>query len=225
MNREKLTDVLKPKILIMSFEIFLLVYFGIVASGTLAVTGWYFISRGEEIILEDGSKKRVGKIFKGWYFFWTRTKPLPKRVYFDEAHLFELFVKIKAKFMITRDQYDIVQEGVILKISQAQKWYEEMRWIEGAYGIKFFDKGGGDYSVYKEYDEYVYPFWIRDPIAVCATCFSSIYGSAFFWLLIALVKIPMFAWSGTPWLAAVFFWISFCFSLAVLNTALAKRFN
>lgn len=225
MNKAKLIAELKRKIFYMSFEIFILVFFAVIFLGSLAVTGWYFITRGEEKLMEDGSKKRVGKVFKNWYFFWTKTKPQKKKVWFDEAHLFDLFVKIKPKFLVSRDVYDLVQEGVTFKIQQAQKWYEEMRWIENAFDVKFFDKGGGIYSVYKEYDDFVYPYWVRDPIAVCATCFSSVYGSIFYWVLVALPKQSIFGWANTPWLAAVCFWIAFCFSLSVVNTALAKRFN
>lgn len=209
----------------MSFEIFIGVFFILVFLGSLAVTGWYFITRGDEKILEDGSKKRVGKIFKNWYFYWTKVKATKKKVYYDEAHLYELYIKIKPKFHVGRELFDLVQTGVKFNITQPEKWYEEMRWVENAYDLKFWDEGGGVYCVYKEYDDFVFPYWLRDPLAVCATCFSSLYGSLFYWLLIALVKAPVFAWSNTPWLAAVFFWIAFCFSLSVVNTALAKRFN
>lgn len=209
----------------MSFEIFILVFFAVIFLGSLAVTGWYFITRGEEKILEDGSKKRTGKVFKNWFFFWTKTKDVKRRVWYDEAHLFGLYSEIKGKFVITKNSYDINQIGDRFVITQPQKYYEEMRWIENAFEVKFYDLGGNDYRVYKEYDDFVFPYWVRDPLAVCATCFSSIYGSIFYWILIALPKAKVFGWAHIPWLAATCFWIAFCFSLSVINTALAKRFN
>ncbi len=81
------------------------------------------------------------------------------------------------------------------------------------------------YLPYKVYTNYVFPEIIRTPLAECATCFSSIYGSIFYWSAVALIEQKLFNWSNIPWLAAIFFWGVFCFSLSVLNTALAKRFN
>lgn len=208
----------------MSFETFCTLFIFFLVAGSLAVTGWFFITRGEEITLEDGSKKRNGKIFKNWYFFWTKQKPCKKRVFYDENHLALLVSEIEDKFYKDYIMH-IKRIEKMLVILQPQLFYNEMRWIEKAYQVKFFDKGNGHFSVYKEYPNYVFPYWVKDPLAVCATCFSSIYGSIFYWGLVALVKKSLFAWSDSPALAAIFFWITFCFSLSVLNTALAKKFN
>lgn len=211
----------------MSFALFIGVFFVILFIGSLAVTGWYFITRGEIKTLEDGvTKKKTGKVFKGWYFYWTRTKPEKKKVYFDEAHLFDLFIKMKPKFHAGGNNFDIVLEGRAFKIKNATKWQEEIRWSEMAYDVKFIEMSPGEWKVYKEYDDYVFPYWVRDPIAVCATCFASIYGSLFYWpVMWFLPKDNIFTWATSPFLAAVIFWGIFCFSLSVINTALAKRFN
>jgi hypothetical protein len=208
----------------MDFKTFILVYFVIVFSGSLAVTGWYFITRGDKKILEDGSEKRVGKVFRNWYFYWTKIRGM-KKIYFDEPHLFELFLKIRDKFMVSKGVYEIKQTERKFWITNWENYSEEMRWIENAFEVKFKHTGGGQFVVYKEYEDFVFPYWVRDPLAQCATCFSSIYGSIFYWLLIALPKQSLFNWASIPWLAAVCFWIAFCFSLSVINTALAKRFN
>lgn len=209
----------------MDFGTFILLFVGIVAFGTLAVTGWYFITRGEIKTREDGSKVKTGKVFRDWYFFWMRTRAEKKRIFFNEANLVELYLKIRDQYQSRELYHSITVEGRSLNFKTPEKFREERKWMEKAFDIKFFDQGGGLYSVYKEYDDFIFPAYVRDPLAQCATCFASIYGSAFYWLLIALVKQNLFAWASVAWLAAVFFWITFCFSLAVLNTALAKRWN
>jgi len=209
----------------MSFSLFMLLFAGFLIFGALAVTGWYFITRGEIKVREDGSKVKTGKVFREWYFFWTKKKKEKERVYLNEANLVELYLKIRDQYRANPIYAAITVEDKSMVFKTPEKFNEERLWIEKAFDLKFVDKGGGVYSVYKEYDAFVFPAWVRDPLAQCATCFSSIYGSTFYWLLIALVKENLFAWATTPWLAAVFFWIAFCFSLSVLNTALAKRWN
>lgn len=209
----------------MKFEIFLLVYAGFLIFGSLAVTGWYFITRGEIKVREDGSKVKTGKIFRDWYFFWTKMKPKKERVFLNEANLYELYLKIRDQYRAKELFAHIGVEGKSIVFVHSEKFNEERRWVEKAFEVKFYDQGGGMYSVYKEYDDFVFPAWVRDPLAVCATCFASVYGSLFYWPLVALVKVELFSWATIPWLAAVLFWIAFCFSLSVLNTALAKRWN
>lgn len=208
----------------MTFANFCTLFLFFLVAGSLSVTGWFFITRGEEIVLEDGTKKRNGKIFKNWYFFWTKQKPCKKKIYFDENHIAVLLAEIKSYFY-AEGLTHISRVGRTVMIVKPELFYDQMKLIEKNYQIRFFDKGGGQYAIYKEYPNYVYAYWVKDPLAVCATCFSSIYGSIFYWSLVALVKKPLFTWSGSPALAAIFFWIAFCFSLSVLNTALAKKFN
>lgn len=209
----------------MSFPMFMLLFAGILIFGSLAVTGWFFITRGEIKVREDGSKVKTGKVFRDWYFFWTKVKDRKEKVFFNEANLYELYLKIRDQYRAKELYACISVEGTSLLFKGAEKFNEERQWIEKAFDLKFYDQGGGLYSVYKEYDDFVFPAYVRDPLAQCATCFSSIYGSIFYWLLIALVKVNLFAWATVPWLAAFCFWIAFCFSLSVLNTALAKRWN
>lgn len=216
----------------MTFETFIQSFLIIIILGTLTVTGWFFITRGYEQLMEDGSIYRYGKIFKAWYFFWTKKKKEKERVYFDNAHLMTLYYEIRKKFQYNaqvsgKKPFAIWVDGdeMYIDIFTITDYIEKIREIENDNKIKFFDIGTGQYKVYKEYDQYVYPEWIRDPLAACATCFSSIYGTAFYWLLIALCDVNLFAWSSYPVLASVFFWISFCFCLSVINTAIAKKYN
>ncbi len=215
---------------------FLTFFLLLTIAGTLAVTGWYFITRGEEETRPDGSKKRVGKIFKGWYFFWTREMPLKKVVFYKNEELQKLLKELSDNypylvfttigetwFKIIDPAYDYYQDKVQKVAPLIAKLLPEMaeKWE-----LKIMEQSAlHNFEAYKLYPQYVFPEWVRSPLAECATCFASVYGSAFYWLVIAMVKEPLFAWSNGCGVTAIFFWIVFCLQLAVLNTALAKRFN
>lgn len=200
------------------------------AAGTLAVTGWYFITRGEKETLPDGSIKRVGKIFKGWYFFWTKEKETKKKIFYKGDALAKIIAEVNSNLPYTR----LVMDGYSFRIFATQDEKQEfplvaipniISQIEHQWGVKLFPKSDGYFSVYKEYPDYVFPEWVRMPLAVCATCFSSIYAAIYYWGLIGLIAQPVFTWATYPWAAAIFFWGVFSFALSVLNTALAKAFN
>lgn len=208
---------------------FLQFFLIITAFGTLAVTGWYFITRGDEETLPDGSKKRTGKIFMGWYFFWTKEKSRKKKIFYQGEQLQKLVAELRSNYLILDFDTDgfhftvTVQPGKEAAATDISSYINdiEKKWdikIKGFNGLKHF-------KAYKEYPEYVFPELVRTPLATCATCFSSIYGSIFYWGAVSLVQQKLFDWSYIPWLAAVFFWGVFCFALSVLNTALAKSFN
>jgi hypothetical protein len=58
----------------LSFLLFLVIFFGMVVICSLFIVGWYGITRGEIVHNEDGSITKKGKLFKGFHFFWDRKK-------------------------------------------------------------------------------------------------------------------------------------------------------
>lgn len=56
----------------------------IVAS--LAITGWFGATRGEVIVQADGTRKKSGKIFMAWYFFWAKKDKQGKNVFPHWVH-------------------------------------------------------------------------------------------------------------------------------------------
>lgn len=207
---------------------FMQFYMYFLVAGTLAVTGWYFITRGREEILPDGRVVRKGKVFMGWYFYWTKTKG-KCNVYFIGEELQKLHKQYLVEF--PNDPYGFfIQDNVFIvnkpftdnDVKEMQKHIEK---IETALDVKVLLKNQQMLSFYKEYDKYVWPWWLRDPMAVCATCFASVYGTIFYWGVVLVCGENLFAWTVNVLLAKILFWISFTFSLAVLNTALAKKFN
>jgi hypothetical protein len=211
----------------MDFYTFLQSFLLIIIVGSIVVTGWFFITRGYEQVLEDGSIHRYGKIFKSWYFFWNKKWSEKEKIFYDKDHLRELYSHIDKKIL---PQFSLA--GIYLVVKEeglTRAWKQEFEYHHKVKLFDAFNQGEGVYRVYKEYDDYVYPSWVRDPLASCATCFASIYGSLFYWLLIAFCEVAgdvnLFAWCFIPKLAAVFFWICFCLCLAVVNTAIAKKYN
>lgn len=214
----------------MSFIQFLVSYFLIVLLGSLAVTGWYFITRGTKEIQPDGTIKEKGKIFKGWLFFWNKTKQSKKRYYYSGKALYDLVTEINNMSPVAFLLLNLGEERNTVKVQpsisshELEKMLKQVGQVEADEQEIDLDFRITSVKFFKEEDVYVFPWWLRDPLAVCATCFASIYGSIFYWGLI--LNVPgLFDWAPHTLFAKLFYWVAFCLSLSVLNTALAKKFN
>jgi len=200
--------------------------------GALATTGWFAITRGRKEKLPDGTQVQKGKLFKGWYFYWTATTGKKNINYKGESlrrlhdlylseygsDMFLLKVDQTESFLIFSDQYSVDQRIINKSLFLQKKQEFESR-------LDCLCRVDGEAVVcYKEYSVYRFPEWVRDPLAECATCFASLYGSVLYWVPIWLRKEPSFTWAAQPLFASLFFWIVYCMSLAFLNTGLAKKF-
>lgn len=201
----------------MNILLFIKLYGALMAIGSLTVTGWYFCTRGQENTLPDGTVEKTGMIFKSWYFFWMQKKG-KKKIFYKEHELSKLIAEISSNY----PQYSFIPHLYAFETnapfavvnSIAEKWH-----------IEALVKRAETYAFFKEIDQYKFPEFVRMPMVQCITCMASIYGSIFFWGAVSLIKEPLFTWCVIPWLAAVFFWVVFCFSLSVLNTALVRKFH
>jgi hypothetical protein len=202
--------------------LFIVTYLGLIAIGTLVVGGWFFITRGEKITLPDGSIQKKGKIFRDWYFYFTQELPAPKQIYFKGKELKSLVKKLNPYF----NNLVTVHEGAVSILNDKDfKEKNVFSQVQEDFNIRFWPKGDGYYAIYREYPDYVFPEWVRYPMAVCATCFSSVYGSFFYWSTYPFIGKHLYSWMEMPILASVIFWIVFCFSLSIPLTALAKKYN
>lgn len=208
----------------MNFTTFLHNFLLITIIGTLAVTGWFFITRGSKELQPDGTYKEKGKIFKNWLFFWTKTKAENKKIFYKGFALQSVVDEINTNhpnlgLTVRVFDYVHINNDTIYRSENQIK-----NILAAAGGLKLADYSGNTFTVYKDEVDFVFPWWVRDPLAVCATCFASIYGTIFYWGVI--LNVPeLFAWAPHIWFAKIFYWVAFCLSLAVLNTALAKKFN
>lgn len=200
---------------------FLLCYLLLLIFGTLTVAGWFFITRGFTETLPDGTVIRKGKIFRAWYFFITQSSDTERRFY-QGKQLRAISKEIKQLIEMTGSGHLLaVHEGAVsLQLTNPGI----LQIITDQLDVQFMPKGDGYYSIYKDYPVYLFPEWVRHPLAVCATCFASVYGSLWYFLAVYFVG-DIFWLFKMPTLAILFFWITFVLQLAVTLTAVAKKWN
>lgn len=211
----------------MSLMNFILLFAFLVIGGSLSVTGWFFITRGWVEILPNGKPVKRGKLFNRWFFFWNRENGSPKKIYFEAQELYYLVGEMSGLFPDFNFEN---RGGTSIRIYGNYKDHQNiLAQVSKKLDVQFSSFGGSDgyceYAAFREYPVYVFPEWVRFPLACCSTCFASIYGSAFYWGAISLINENIFGWATSPVVACLFFWIVFCLTLAVINTALAKKYN
>jgi hypothetical protein len=217
----------------MSILQFLMYFFGILYAGHYTIMGWYHITRGKEEVQEDGTIKRTGKLFKGWYFFWTQKhRAVEYKVVGRELDRFyDTFLVELTKLQDTYDfKFYNWPVDSCLELTGGRATIERIEEVMAP----LWSKDGMSYTVgmhgngalvffYKKKADYRFPLWLRDPLAQCPTCFASIYGTLFYLFAILLPGVPLFCWSNHPILAGLFCWVVFCFSIAYLNTEAASK--
>ncbi len=215
----------------------LLTFLALIAIGTLVVGGWFFITRGWTETLPDGREIRKGKIFRGWYFFWMKETAKPERIYYTGAQLKILYKQFKlslgkkfsdldlvielhdAALQVTAWRKDREEKDKHILVGVYHQTREELMEVGESLGFRVHDKSNGFFALYKEFPAYRFPELVRHPLASCATCFASLYGSMFYWASVGIFAVRL------PILALLFCWICFCLSLAVTLTAVAKKYN
>ncbi|HEU4608975.1 MAG TPA: hypothetical protein VFS31_12755 [Chitinophagaceae bacterium] len=167
------------------FSYFFTTYFGLVLMATMIICGWFAATRGWEVELPDGRKERKGKLFKAWYFFWFQEKG-SKRRYFENDSLYEIGERIKAISNVYVEEYGtarlIASESILPHLPKLRYHLKLNLDIEPALNDKVL------VTVFKEYPNYLFPEWIRDPLAGCITCFPTVYGNLIFWVFAILAK-------------------------------------
>lgn len=211
---------------------FLQVFLLSLVTGALAISGWYFITRGRIETLPDGTKEKRGMIFSFWYFFWTRTAERPRRIYYTGDQLMALYKDLSraligpaGKSPNLLDKIEVFYSSVKLHNYDYWKASGALDRFSEAHEVGLVYKGDGYVSIYKEVDEYVFPVWLRKPLATCPTCFAGVYGTLFYFAASALAGDGLYAWATAPAFAFFFFWVVFCMALAVLNTAITQTFH
>ena len=196
------------------------------------MNGWFSVTRGTEVDQVDGTKKRLGKIAKGWYFFWFKKKETPKRIQYKGQYLLEILKNVKAlcpeapitfakdylfveKPML--DMIPVLEQNLKVKISAS----EQCPFCEdGIYVMQF----------YKEEDDYVHAEWLRTVLAGCLPCFSSVYGTIIFLVFHSLALGSgtigyMYSWSPYPVRAMIATWIMCMCIWTWLNMVFYKLAN
>jgi hypothetical protein len=203
---------------------FFVIYSLMIVIGSLFCIGWFIITRHEWVTEPNGERRLYGKIFKGWSAFWLKEKKEPVRVYFSGEQLKKKCDEIER--VIPKFRGRITAEPLLISFAGVQDGElpkEDVYTIELATRIKM-DKFNHpvEYSVYEERPQYVFPEWVRMPLAGCPPCFSSAYGSFIYWGVI-YSRPHVLSWAFSPFWSAMFFWVVYCVSISCLNVVFYKK--
>lgn len=188
--------------------------------GAFFICGFFSITRGAIELLPDGTKRKNGKIFKAWYFFWFREVGKNKLFYAGQQ-LENLLLQVQTSNV---NKFTVIDKGesdkyIVISGSTTQDTIREM---EMRFNIKLLTKRIVDDTIiyfYKEEPAYFFPWYLRDMMAGCITCHSSWLGTLLFFSLYQVMEFSQFSW---PLL--IFAWISYCVSLAFVTTALWRKY-
>lgn len=233
----------------MSIFYFFGVYLLLMLVVAFFVLGWYAITRGQVIKFPDGTEKKAGKIFKAWYFFWMKQRSEPIKKYYTGFDLLLLASNVLSANGLSvkaignshvQVEYNKTEEEIALIQARIKNGFdaetevvllENEVLIVGSFVPMIKEKAGYSIRFYKEYEDYVFPDWVRDMTAGCITCHASIYGSIGFWTFHCLVKAQylheyVYGWVPHNFVvpAMIMTWGAFCFSLSYVMTVLWKKF-
>jgi hypothetical protein len=208
----------------MSALFYLLYYFAALLFGGLVITGWFAVTRGRWETRPDGRKYWTGKIFNEWQRFWERTVA-SESVYFRERELQGLCLRLESILSIRNYTFSESQTCIIIDAATHSKLKNRFFVFELQNpGIKVMFKEGsqGDEGkhyafFYKDLPIYAFPEWIRDPMASCIYCHSSIYGTII-WSFLAIISNNVL-----PVGIYVALWIPYILSLAFVSPYLWKK--
>ncbi len=196
---------------------FLCVYSLMILLATGFCCGWFVVTRGQEYISPEGKVKRYGMLFKGWSLFWEQYQ-LEKVYYSKEETL------IKYGFL-QKTRPDIAAK--LTYNSFGVLWPDKPISDVEIFGMSDIlackvDVRKDGLHLFVEDPLYTFPEWIRKPLSECVICFSSVYGSAFYWFVV-LQANTLFSWSSKEILAKFGFWGIFCLILACANKYIAQK--
>lgn len=207
---------------------FILLYSLLILLTALFINGWFAITRGRWEAKPDGKLYWTGKIFNKFHY-WLQRHEI-KMVLYSDNEWVKIYTQLKPFF----------KEGQILSMYGDGMVIQKMGAITGADFYAFAlskginievkevvdDKCKMTIGAYKEVPEYKMPELIRDPLGMCITCMSSVYGTLawIFWLLLAKhintihpsTAITVFL--EMSWIFKIGLWVLFCITLAYVST-------
>lgn len=231
----------------MEVFVFFLTYFLLLLASAILLCGFYAITRGYKETTPSGEIKYKGKIFKGYYFFWMAEKSEMEKVYYLGDHLAYIVKSIKNYVGLCPIQllnHTKIDKNILVELNAQRfftsdlSFFDQIPTLRYNLGIDFdvtlLGDGRINVYVYKNEPVYVYPWWVRDMMVGCITCFSSFYGTIIF-LLSNLFFGHFFSYTlyiiipdgyGCVYFLNIFMiWVAYCISLSWLNTVLWKKFN
>lgn len=212
----------------------LLSLFLLILLASLVTNGIYAATRGEYKTEEDGTICKNGKIFRFWYFYWMQFKGY-RDVYFNDDNVRRLWYNMRQMVGHENIQIQSAVTGDFLAIKGNA--LHVLATITNLQGVKFKLENTNTEWVaaypYKQYKNYKFPWWIRDAMAGCITCFTSVYGTGIY--LLIMWRVSRETLCNTLWRAfpcdtmsdlvinGIITWFLYWMALAFVNTVLWKR--
>ena len=160
-------------------------------------------------------------IFKYWSLFFEQYRKTKTVFYKGEGlrEKFEFLKKVHPKIVTDRLQYDL---SAIWAHSGNKITPSELQLIKDALRCNVSVGSNDELILSEEQPVYDWPEWIQKPLSSCPTCLSGPYGTAIYLVFLKLQR-DAFAWTDSPIMAKIGFYIIFLLTLACLNTGISKK--
>lgn len=202
---------------------FLLQFTLMVLLGSMLCIGWYVVTRGYWYKTPDDKFKTDGMIFKWWSLFWEQF-PKEKEVFYKGDILndkWNLLKKVRPD-LCAKYRRSMLHEHTFQSILENRIEEKDLEAIKDALACEVRWDASNYFRLYQIEPVYRFPWWIRKPVSECPICYSSIYGSLFYWFIV--YQVPgLFSWSSKEFLAKLGFWFIFCVILSGLNNYISQK--
>jgi hypothetical protein len=167
-------------------------------SQSIFINGVYQSATGETKKRVDGSDEDSEMILY-WlkkFFEQTKTTLVPYKDLALSNIIQELYNYDKESQILLFDQ---IEGGVIANTyNNWQRFLKLIPQYQANCRIKIKNNADWRFFIYKEYEDYKYPVWLRKPIIQCIKCMASFWGALTFWPVVLflfgfnLIEIPIF---------------------------------
>lgn len=150
------------------------------------INGVKLSASGSTIILPDGSTKDSEMILFPMAKYLLQKKQIP--IYY-KGHQLELLLR---EFKTMNALKGLIHNGnkiLFTETTPLAAFRQVINHLEKEHGIVInINHGETSMNIYKNFDEYKFPAWIRKPIIECVICMSSFYGLFIFLLPVAVLS-------------------------------------
>ena len=209
---------------------FIMLFASMLLLSAILINGFYAITRGDWYLKADGTKFWDGMIFSFWSKFLQQHTI--EYEYYHTDQLLKQYDIIKDFFKNPNSEIvDFFADGIAVRKMDTKKAALFFSYCFGKGVLTSLAKHEKNEDqmllyIFKEVKKYKIPYWVQAPLGQCITCMASVFGtlSWIFWyqIVVQVQKVyqtnPAFMLIEMPILSKVFLWITFCISLAYLNT-------
>lgn len=209
----------------MNLTAFMFTFFIMVLVSSIFINGWYAITRGRWETKPNGEKYWVGKIFSGWHKFFQQHKE--RTVYYENGGFLNQWQKVSGFF---RSEAIIEVFKTSAHVMMLEKDIDKLLIYARSCGVnasvrKYERENEYLVSIYTVVKDYRFSDLIKDPLALCITCFASIYGALIwaFWMYVFTKIDGQHGLEGSnffidvPLKVNLLMMVVFCISLSYVN--------